>query len=338
MRTRRRGLESRRARCTVAIVASLVSLFPTGCWTVGQPGSTSETATRAPAAFPPDIQEAIDFRIRLGMSSDVDLVRGLASDPAAVRRGGLSGFGIPITQAELTALRRRTDLRHIASVGHAYGLAHPEDFAGDFIDQKNHRYVFLATARQDDHRAALLAELPAGSPFVVEEAQSTVVQLESLRDRVRDDEEIFSSLGVRYVGLSVLEQENVVEVTVISADPSTESRILEHFGNPPHLRVRVLEGASPPIGFGSVIVRLVDAGGEPVTPRDVLCQLADRESGRNLDREELAPVDGRCRFTHVAVGDVEARIIRDGGDRRVLARNHGVVRLGGEVRITVTID
>ena len=329
------------ARCQAALCIVAVALIGTltnGCASSGpSPSQPIRSAIETLAALPSEIADAIDIRTKLGMRADVEFVRELAADPAMVAIGERSGYGVPMTEAELTELQRRTaNLHEIATIGHAYGLRHPDDFAGDYIDQENHRYVFLVSGRLEEHRAALIAELPFASPVVVELAESSLESLDVLRERVQRDEAFLRSIGARFIGLGVIEKDNVVELTVGSDDDSTEARILEHFGNPPRLRVRIVAGGIAQNGYGTLIVQLVDAAGEPVTPRNVLCQLADAESGRTLN-DELVPTNARCRYTHVPAGDIDARIIRDGGDRRILAHERGAVTAGDEVAIRVTL-
>jgi hypothetical protein len=336
-----RRVASSHAALLKALAIGVMAVAATGCAadvpSVSVPTASVPVST---ASLPPVISAAIEFRSKLGIRADEAFVRELADDPAAVGRGERSGFGVPLTEAELIVLRGRVeDLREIATAGHAYGLRHPEAFAGDYTDQANHRYVFLVTNGVEEHRAGLLAELPFGSPVVVQLADSSLGELDALFERVRRDEAYFGSIGVRYIGLSVLEKDNVVEVTVGADDPSAESQILEHFGTPPKLRVRIVPGAIPQDGYGRVIVQVVDEDGQPASPRNVNCQLVHEDvGGWSPDLWELSPIDTRCRYSRVPAGRIDARIIRDGGDRRLLANKRGVVTAGDEVTITVTFE
>jgi hypothetical protein len=274
------------------------------------------------------------------MRADVAYVRALAENGAAIGTGERSGYGIPMTEAEQIELSRRTtDFQAIATEGHAYGLRNSETFAGDFIDQERRLYVFRVTDDPDGHLAALKALLPLGSPVVVERVRWSLAELEPLVDRVIDAQAFYQSLGIRFIGAGVITEENLVELTVGSQDHAIESLILGHFGNDPALRVRFAGTGLPAAGFGTVTVELVDRAHAPITPSGVLCQLAtDDPRAWSTDDVELAPIDSHCRFTHVGVSGVEARIVRDDATRKLLASGRGVIRDGAEVTITVVVD
>jgi hypothetical protein len=284
--------------------------------------SPASTPPSSPA-IPGPILAAMEFRRSLGLRADEAFVRELGQDKAAVERAELAGYPFPVTAPELTALRRRSEnLNKVADIAEAYGLGQTADFAGGYVDTENGRYVFLAKDHVAAHREALYALLPLGSPVAVVQVRWSLVDLQPILERIRSDYPVFTADGMIAVA-NIVEHDNVVEIALGSNDPEAdEATVLARYGNDPRIRIRITGHGLWMGAFGTVVVRITDASGRPLTPDGVACWLvADDPAAWSPGESERFPIGATCQFGH---DGVETSRFRAGRGIRGRARDPGI--------------
>jgi hypothetical protein len=230
----------------------------------------------------------------------------------------LRSYDVPLTAAEEAELNRRSAaLEELAPILQDYAAAHPEEYAGMFVDQaQGGRLVMLFTGHLEGHAAAIGAVVRPGS-VEVRQGLTSEAELNALMERVIGDMEL-RELGVFVLTTSGDESMGVVEIGVSSARDDAEAVLVGRFG--PAIRVEILDPTGafllPP---GTIIGRVVDEHGRGMAadladsplfgafPQDLGGHASNADGSFRFDRQ----LPGRWRITASADGFVPASIVVD---------------------------
>lgn len=245
----------------------------------------------------------------MGLRADPEHIASLAEDPGAVSNGQRSGYGIPLTGAEVAELDRRARTADaVAEIVNEYARTVPERWAGLYIDQAaGGRVVAQFTGYPLEHRIALTRLLHPFAPLAVKQVRWSYRDLQPLWDDVERQRAWFDSIGAPLTGSGISETDNVVKVHLATADPSIADKVLDHFDAEGMLRV-VLRGLPPWTGgFGDLAVRVHGPGIPP--DRSIECVLRADTPGA-LDDDLHAGMDEHdvCSFIAPATDVVVAVI------------------------------
>jgi hypothetical protein len=177
--------------------------------------------------------ESIEIREQYGLRADVDWIRRVAKDPAALVP---EEYGIPLMPAELGDLLSRRWPNTLIVQLRAYGAQFPDDFAMAYINEKASGAIVKFKTNVGRHRAAL-ALLPLDGPVVVEEADWSLKELNVFLAEVKAEQQWIESTGATSVEPVVYELENRVVIRY-EGPAGLEPAIERHFGSPPWLEAR----------------------------------------------------------------------------------------------------
>ncbi len=254
--TWRRG---RRQRWASLLVVGLVLLLATAC--APRPAPTTPAAT-----IGSEVERAIAFRLKSGLRTDLAWVLQLAGDPAA--QAGKREFGIPLSPAELSALRARVSLaRDVASVVEQYGRGHPDQYAGTFTDPARGVVVAMFTADLAAHERGLWALVQPSAPLDVRPAAHTMAVLEDVQLQIRADMAELRSMGIDVLANGVRPSANAVEVEVATKRADVRELFASRYGA--GRVVLTVTAPSRSVAPGEIRGRAVDALGNGVADLDV---------------------------------------------------------------------
>lgn len=205
----------------VAGVVLTGSLVIAGC----APRGTTPPATEPPAASPlvtissAELAAAIRFRTSFGLRADEAWIRAVAADPASGR--GVAAYGVPLTPHERAELDlRQRNAEAIVEGIRAYGLGHPAQWAGVFIDPEASGVVVAQFARAlEDHEQAIRRILHPDARFEVRLARWSLLELEALTQQVKAGEAFLSSVDASLSSVSVHESSNRVRLRSAPGGP-----------------------------------------------------------------------------------------------------------------------
>jgi hypothetical protein len=213
-----------------------------------------------------EVDQAIAFRVKSGLRADLDWVLQLASDPAA--QAGRREFGIPLSPAELSALRARVNAtRDVANTAEQYGRARPEEYAGTFTDPTRGAVVVMFTADLSTHERELWALVHPDAPLEVRLVAHTLAALEELQLRIRADADELRAMGIDIVANGVRPSANAVVVDVATNRADVHELFASRYGAG---RVALhVAAAAPSLAPGEIRGRVVDLSGDGVEGLDV---------------------------------------------------------------------
>jgi hypothetical protein len=272
--------------------------------------------------------------MRVGLPGSTSLVKTLLADPTTVFRGD----DIPMTPDEARAWDlKRANIEATGAPLTAYGLAHPEEWAGYFyLDDGT--AIAMVSGHAEDHRAAI-TEL-FGSQRVSVEVRAvrwSLAQLEGLRTRIREELSWVEKQGLTVEALGPRPEENrlLLVVSTPKVRPGVEQLILDHFDAAGLLRVEQRVVREDGLDSGSLSVAVVDLAGKPVA--GVLCVLVPDLTDAHLDdvvRESDG--DGRCHWDVMAATAVQVEIWRS-YRAGFLAGSRVAVQPGSETSSVITL-
>jgi hypothetical protein len=320
-------------------MAALLLLATAGCDSIPNPlVSPSPQPSPTPSAEEVRLADAIRLRERLGLSTDERWVRTLSLDAEAIARGlGTSGYGFPLTDAELRTLEGRArNANAVTQTITAYAADHPDTWAGLYIDTTTGTVVARFTGDLALHRAAFARSLHAGARYEVAPATWTKAELDVLGDRVRAEEPWFATVGARLTGSGMNIVDNRAQVWVLSNRADIEQIVISHFDAAGRMTVET-EGPLPWQGpRGDVIVVARDPAGDPVPNLDCALEPSDPNAEKGL---LVSGDDGRCHFRRVAAIDTSVVLRgRVGQEVLVFGRGRITVRPGGTVELTIMVE
>ena len=148
-------------------------------------------------------------------------------------------FGVPLLPAEVARVTTAQAAANATSdLVAAYGATVPDDWAGMFVDQQTGGTVVARfSANVAEHRAALLALLPAGAKVEVRSATWTNAELQGFIARVEQERAWFPTIGTELFTVEIAGLDNLGAIDVRFDGPKAAAGAIEaHFGNPPWLR------------------------------------------------------------------------------------------------------
>ena len=181
----------------------------------------------------PDVVEAIEIRERYGLRADVEWIRQVSNDPAALVP---EEYGIPLMPDELGDLLSRRWPNTLIVQLREYGEQFPDDFTAALINEKASGAIVRFKANLDRHRA-FLAALPLDGPVLIEQAYWSLKELNTFLGQVKAEEKWIDSTGATWVDPVVYELENRVVIR-FEGPAGLEPTIERHFGSPGWLEAR----------------------------------------------------------------------------------------------------
>lgn len=290
-----------------------------------------------------DIAEAIGFRDKFGLRAEEAWVRLVASDPTAAR--GRLEYGVPLLPAELSELNSRPSLyRPVADAITSYGEAHPEEWAGLWIDQQRGGIVVAHFSENAAaHEAGLRELLSPEAQFEVRDVRWSLTELNELWVTVRKDfdgdHEWLDQIPAAFTGGGVDKQGNRVRLRVSSEDPDAASLIRRHYG----VGADILRVESDGTGvvfrpFGRISVLALNRDGKPVPDLDCGAVRDGHDARGGVGIEATTDRNGRCSFEKRAFGYAVYLTVFDRDGKSVtVATGHVDVPAKGVASLTLII-
>ena len=296
------------------------------------------SATPIPTITQASLEAARRFREDFGLRSDEAWLLTVASDPDADR----DAFGIPLTQDELRELRDRlTSIDEIREAVIGYGEAHPEDWAGAWLDHDAGGVLVAQFAGNVDvHRVALQSLVVPRSPLRVQGVHWSLEDLNRLFDRIRIDDPWFATIPAIVTGVGPNIVSNRFELELSAADPRAEDLVRDHFGlGPDILYLDWDKTGALLLGLGRLRVTAVDTAGVPVP--GLRC-IAFPDATHAWDpfqwQVPITDVAGRCQMQLPATGYwVHLETKEEGRPAIFIALGRAVVREGELTEVTIEV-
>jgi hypothetical protein len=282
-----------------------------------------------------EIREAIAFRKLYGLPAEESWVRAVATNPAS--RAALDFNGVPLLPSEFADLQHRRFDRAVLDEIRRYGSLFPGEFAGAFFESSINGVKVAFTGRVERHRQALLNLLPEDVNIQVREAPWSSAELEQFATDVRADEPWFASAGLLFGTAGRRVTEDFVYVQY-EGPPEAAQAVLDHFGNPPWLKVE-WQGPLPWSGpRADLAVTAHDASGRPVS--DLECAIVPRDSRVRgfADSVNRTDAKGRCTFHDIPAVAYRLTLydrVGDAGKKKVGEVDTTLLDGGGVVQVAV---
>jgi hypothetical protein len=246
---------------TVAIAALACGAM--ACTPAGPTATPTHATIAAPIESPSAAElNAIRYRTEFGLRADLAYIRAVAANPLA----SSVEFGIPLLPAELAELNSRAaSVDAIKEIVIAYTEAHPDEFAGIYIDQEHGGLLTtMWTANVALHEAAIRAKVRPGAPLAFRSAKYPLSELQTLRDRISGDWNWMRGFAIAPIGVGVDQINNRVEVDVSTVNGNASALILAHYAVPAGMIVVQSDGTGAALlPWGTVRGRVVDSRGQP---------------------------------------------------------------------------
>lgn len=326
---------------TIAVIAVIAVAACSGVAPRGVPLEGPATAAAEPTLSGEEA-DAREFRVAMGLRSDLAWIRKVAQDPSSA--DGKLRYDVPLMPdetADLDSRPKRTE--DIVEVIEGYGSAHPDEWAGLWIDQSRGASVVAQfTGHIDEHREGIRRQLRPDALFEVRRVRWPLHILRALKDRITtalmgDDGAWYRTIDAFYASGGVDIRANVVSVEISSSNPDAARLVQEHFGaTDGRLRVES-DGTGTMLHLpakGTLIVIARDAAGRPIAGLD--CVLEIVAGGRVPYGALPAATDkaGRCRIETWAV-EYDVRLQDE--LIRVVGRGHVVVPPRAQVVLPITV-
>ncbi len=294
----------------LAAVAASAGCGPLGAQTdlasqVVTPPAPDPTAPAEPApSLDARFAEALAFRQRYGLRSDLSWIELVAEDPAA--EAGIDEYGVPLTPAELAELQgRRNPLDYTATELltelREYGALFPASFAGAYLDQRVAiGFVVMFSRDVDRHRMALANLFPRVVHLDVQQVRWSLAELEGFEAQVGADLAWMPAGQATLLGAGRRATENFVYLQYLGPiDMGTN--IARHYGSPSWLSV---ERAGPLPWTGPVATLIVDVRARDGTPMPgIRCEAISLNPEVQISEDNLGTDShGRCTRAGLPVG------------------------------------
>jgi hypothetical protein len=327
-----------------AALAVTVFVLATACDTT-QPSSTpAQSATSSGTVASPEPQlsaaevaRAKEFRVLFGLRSDEVWIRQVAADPASLR--GLAEFGIPLSQAEVSALESRsTDQDAIKALVLAVAKADPNGYAGMYIDQqRGGLLVAQFSANFEQHRAELMAQVGPKAKFEVRAVRWSLLELEAAVARLDADHDWFGTIPAKAIGWGIQDSANRVVIRISSVVPNAEALVLAHYAFEEIATVESDGTGALLLPFGSLRIIARKANGDPVP--GLSCRPTPDLPGA-LDDGVLRPntdAAGVCFFPAVPATGYWIFLTAGSGPSVTVAFGRAVVDKGKTAIVTIVV-
>ena len=177
------------------------------------------------------MKEAIRFRKTFGLRADEAWIRLVAADPDSEE--GRIEYGVSLTPEEFADLAGRSvAVEAIREPVISYGLAHPDDWAGAYIDQQRDGILVAQFSANIEHRQALMSGLGPSARLEILPVQYSLKYLKAQAARIHGTEDWFLTIPAYLESYGVDESANRIHLRVSSVDPRVQDIIEEHFGWP----------------------------------------------------------------------------------------------------------
>lgn len=289
-----------------------------------QPSESALTAT--------ELSAAIKFRDTFGLRSDEAWIRLVSADPAS--QVGFTKYGVRLSPQEVEDLDTRTvAVEAIKTQVVNYGLAHPDDWAGAYVDQR--RGGILVAQFSDNveqHRLALMSGIGPRAKFEVTSAAFSLEYLQSEAARIRGTDDWFMSIPAYLESYGVDVAANRILIGISSVEPAAQELIERHFGWSGLTKVESDGTGAQLLPFGTVRVEARDSKGAPVTG------LSCRAVSDLVGEYEIPPTttnkQGVCLLRLPATG-YWIRLERGSGPPTRVAMERAVVTPGGVTKLAI---
>ena len=221
----------------------------------------------------------------------------------------------------------------VLAVVHAYQAAHPDAIGGVFLDEGGIVTVLLV-GDAAAHEAAIRAELAPNATIAFRLGRWSEADLTQLQDTIGSEVAWFPSIGAVFESASVDPRQNIVVVTISSADRGAPARVIDHFNGQGRMRVES-DGTGVMLRpMGRLSGRVVDKSGKPIAGAEVeyepLFQMAAIAGVGHV----TGP-DGRFDIGQVPPGRWRVSVWADGA---VIASAEVVVASGGKATVDIVMD
>lgn len=282
------------------------------------------------------LRQAITERASAGLPATEEVVRELFAASDTTYLGAM-----PLSPDEADEWERRaTTVLEVLPRVEAYGTAHSSDWAGTYLDGA--ALVVNVSDRLEEHRQAIdRMFVPGSAEVVLHLVDRSLVELNALTDRVKEERRWLRERGIRLEGVGADVKTNSVDIDVVTIGtiPGVETLVLEHFaaGEALNVHVQVLPDVER-FGYGALTVRVRDQRGDPVV--NVRCQLMpDVPNAAGDDTMRLTESDGTCRWeADRPLPAIGYRLeIWEGADRGLLGVGHIDVQPDETTRVSLTV-
>jgi hypothetical protein len=219
--------------------------LPADEFSVGAPvnvGSTTDdqlpVVDPAGPSDPPDptqeeqVSDSIAFRDAFGLNSDPTYVQSVVADPA--NDPAVDQYGVPLTPAEVADLDHRVDVQAEIDTIDAYGDAHPDSYAGVYVDQLHGGLIYVGfTANADANFAAVKAQF--AYPDMLRQFPTTpahtYAELQALDQRVQTDVANGTLAADGVVSAGINEETNKVEAESLAPTAAAAADLQARYGD-----------------------------------------------------------------------------------------------------------
>lgn len=208
--------------------------------------------------------KAIDFRKTFSLRADEGWIRLVAADPAS--EAGRVKYGVSLSPEEVANLDQRTvAVEAIRVQVIQYGLAHPDDWAGAYIDQQREGILVTQfSGNVEQHRQALMRGIGPLAKFEVLPVEYSLRSLKAEAAKLQGADEWFRTIPAVLEAYGVDEAANRILIRISSVKPDAQDIIERHFGWTGLTKVESDETGALLLPFGTLRVQARDARGDPV--------------------------------------------------------------------------
>lgn len=193
------------------------------------PGAISPIPSRvlSTASASQSLNDAIRFRMAFGLNADATYVSQVMANPAA----SSAAYGTVLLPSEQAELDARLVVQRQLSALEDYVAAHPDMFAGMWIDQPHGGAVVLQLS---DGASTLPVEaarlVPSGATIHIQSVRNSHAALEVLAASISSDMNSLQASGIHVVRVSVDVPKNLVEVGVDGLTRADEAALIARYG------------------------------------------------------------------------------------------------------------
>lgn len=229
--------------------------------------STSSTTAAVPTASAltaSEMGKAIEFRKTFSLRADEGWIRLVAADPASEE--GRVKYGVSLSPEEVADLDQRTvAVEAIRVQVIQYGLAHPDDWAGAYIDQQREGILVAQFSDNiEQHRQALMSGLGPLARLEVMPVEYSLEYLQAEADKIHGTKDWFLTIPAYLRTYGVDEVANRIFIRISSVEPNAQDIIEEHFGWAGLTKVESDGTGAKLLPFGTLRVEARDRQGDPV--------------------------------------------------------------------------
>jgi hypothetical protein len=214
------------------LATPILALVLTGAFFLERSGTGTPSA---PESLDPALQQAVDVRAEMGLSTDVDWVRQVESDPTASR----VWRGIALTDAELASWTARVGALSKAAQSVIPLVEGEPGFAGVYLRYAPEDAIVVVDAGSNGHLASVVRSVSAAK-VVIQPGEFTLTELRALQETVAADIPDWNGRGIRIATAGINIVKNRVELGVVEPTPSGVAVLLLTYG--PRISVAPMTG------------------------------------------------------------------------------------------------